>query len=178
MDFKSRNDVAPRWTSDQIGCTRRPEPYDRNHQAVLLEIDSPDKSSVFLVAVGGLDEEHGEFTLYGIEAPGGCPMREAFEWGEISWVDFWSHKNWLLQINVPFGAGDPISNYISWAQVNLATRSKFEFLSYRGPYHLKLQQLELSCEHSSWDGSDPIAADRNYRNFMIRHGHRFARNAA
>ncbi len=178
MDFNARNSVAPKWTRDQFECARRPEPYDRNHRGILQEIDSPDKSAIFLFVIGGLDEEHGEFTLYAIEAPVLCPMREAFEWGEISWVDFWSHKSWLIQVNVPFGGGEPISKYISWSQVNLETRSRFEFLGNRGPYLLKLQQLELSWEYSSWDGTDPVAAEREYREFMIRHGRRFTGNAA
>ena len=177
-DFKSRNGVAPTWTRDQFRCSRRPEPYDCIHEGVLEEYDSPDKSAVFLVIVGGFDEDYGEFTLYGIEAPGRCPMREAFEWGEISWADFWSHKNWLIQINVPLSFGNPITKYISFTQVNLETRSRFEFLSHRGPYLLKLQQLELACEYSSWDGGDPIVAEYEYRNFMMRHGHRFAVQAA
>lgn len=178
MDFKSKNPCAPKWTRDQFDCARRPEPYDRNHKGVLEEIDSPDKSAVFLLTVGCFDEDVGEFTIYGIEAPRGSPVRGAFEWGEISWLDFWAHKNWILQINLPLSCGDPISKYISCAQINSETRSRFEFLNHRGPYQLKLQQLELSWEYSSWDGTDPIEAEREYRNFMMRHGHRFADKAA
>lgn len=80
---------------------------------------------------------------------------------QISQLDFWAHKNWILQINLPLSCGDPISKYISCAQINSETRSRFEFLNHRGPYQLKLQQLELSWEYSSWDGTDPIEAERD-----------------
>lgn len=175
MDYKTCHFQSPIWTREQFNKSRRPEPYDRLNKGALQETDSPDNSAVFLVAIAGLDETHGEFTMYGIEAPRGCPMREAFEWGEISWIDFWSHRNWLLEITVPLQSGDAVSKYISVEDINPETRARFEVLGQRGPYHLKLRQLELSCEYSSWDGTDPVQAERDYRDFMIRHGHRFAR---
>ncbi len=172
---KFRNNSPPQWSCKDFSQTRRPEPYDRVDAWSLEEIDAPDQSTVILMAIAGLDETHGEFTMYGIEAPRGCPMREAFEWGEISWMDFWSHRNWLLEITVPLQSGDAVSKYISVEDINPETRARFEVLGQRGPYHLKLRQLELSCEYSSWDGTDPVQAERDYRDFMIRHGHRFAR---
>lgn len=52
-----------------------------------------------------LKEDNGLVTYYGIEAPRNCPMREAFEWGEIEWEDFWTHKDVLYEITMPFNPG-------------------------------------------------------------------------
>ena len=105
MSYRDNHPNPPVWTSEQSDLMHQPEPYDRSGSAALFEIDSPDGLTQFLVSVTGDDFRDSGwpeyFTFYGIEAPRTCKMRHGFEWGEISWRDYWTHKEWLLHMRSP-----------------------------------------------------------------------------
>lgn len=90
MDYKSRNPIAPTWAGGEFSTWRTPEPYDVPTGARLLEVDTPDLSTVLLMKTAEICPENTCLTLYAIEAPRDGSMRLAFEWGEISWLDFGS----------------------------------------------------------------------------------------
>ena len=84
MKKKSANQNAVfKWTWEQTANSRHPEPYDVIAGCTLSELDAPDASATFLVYQDHFDEDSGLIRLYAIEAPAGCPMREAFEWGGV-----------------------------------------------------------------------------------------------
>ena len=183
MSSRDDHPNSPVWTYEQSVLEREPEPYDRSGAAALFELDAPDHSTVFLVSITGDDfRESGwpdYFTYYGIEAPRDCPMRRAFEWGEISWRDFWTHKGWLLHMREPFAGGPMVSSYVSTSHLSKYFNETLDDFRTKGPYDFKLQQLELSCMPSPFTSPRELAkAEREYQEFMLRHGHKFARRAA
>ena len=117
--------------------------------------------------------------LIAIEAPRSCPKRQEFEWGEISWLEFWSHKGWLIHFERPFGVRVPTpGRYVTAADLDDRTMKLWQDLGHKGPYHLKLEQLELACDYATPGSAKAQKAERTYREFMIRHGHRFEKRAA
>ena len=106
-------------------------------------------------------------------------MRQAFEWGEITWEEFWTHKESLYRILLPFNPGYVTTERITPADIDPAALASFRALEGRFPYELKRQQLELGWEHAVLGGSkDAANAERQYREFMMRFGSRFANRAA
>ena len=179
MDYKSRHPGALVWPPATFENRLRPEPYDQLYNGMLSELSSDDDQTTFLIHVASFDEENSMIHLIAIEAPRSCPKRQAFEWGEISWLDFWSHRGWLIQFEHPFGVCGPAhGRYITAADLDDRTIKLWQELGHKGPYHLKLEQLELGCEYATPGSAKAQKAERTYREFMIRHGHRFEKRAA
>jgi hypothetical protein len=177
MDYKSQNPQPPTWTFDEF-LLREPEPYDVRTCAGLFEIDSPDLSTVILLENGFICDDGESMILYAIEASRECPMRRAFEWGEITWHDYWSHKGWLFRIKFPFNPGPVTSTYIAPSQMDVDTLKRMKGLEGRYPYGLKLQQLELRCQSRSIEKNNRERAEREYQKFMVKYGHRFSQDSA
>ena len=183
MSYRENHPCPPIWTHEQSSLIRSPEPYDRAGAGSLYELDTPDGETTLLMSVTG-DEFEQEgwpefFTFYGVEAPRGCEIRRAFEWDEMSWRDFWTHKGWLFYLRMPFEAGPMNSTYVTTTNLSHHFCHWLDRLGQRSPYDLKLQQLELSCKPSPFRTPKDIAkAEREYQQFMIRHGHKFVKRAA
>ena len=181
MDYRARNPIAAIWTFDAFTSVRTPEPHDVPTGANMYEIDSPDLSTVMLLEHGIISAEGESLILYGIEAPRECLMRQAFEWGKIPWLDYWSHKGWLLRIKVPFNPAPVSSSYITPAQLDSYTRYRMEGLEGRFPYDLKQEQLKLRCLDTCPffpTKREKAKVEREYQQFMAKYGHRFSQDAA
>lgn len=175
MDYKTRHPGQIVWSEHPFLELRQPVPYDQLSGGMLFELDAPDASTQFLLAVAGFDEDNGLMLYYGIEAAKGCPMREAFEWSELSWPDFWMHKGWVLRIVQPFQGGDAVGNYILPSEIDAKTMGRFGRLS--GPYESKRYQMEWATEHYKPGTAMFRKAEREYREFMARFGVRLLRSA-
>ena len=178
MDYKSKYFVPLNWTYDAFGQTTSPTPYDCHSPACLDELVAPDGETVFLLNMSIHDIDAYDSVHYGIEAPRNCPMRQSFEWGKISWPDYWAHRGWLLKIEVPWNPGVLRTSYITPGQMDQTTRDELEKLKNRSPYDLKRQVLELRCAHAKSGTREATAAEREYRQFMTMYGHRFVKLAA
>ena len=182
MSYRDDHPIPPIWTDEQSCALRTPDPYDQAGAGELHEIDAPDGSTTFLMSTT-CDNFEGNgwpeyFTSYGIEAPQGCKMRQAFEWGEISWREFWTHKGWVLHMRAPFQAGPMQSSYISPIDLCKSFNALLDEFGHESPYDFKRQQLELKCIPSPFKPKDLSHAEREYQQFMMRHGHKLARRAA
>jgi hypothetical protein len=178
MDFKSRHPVAPIWDREMTQLSW-PEPYDNPSIWSLYTITPNDGSGTFLVYRHSLPDVECTASGYAIEAPLDCPVRQAFETGEMSWMDYWHHKDWLLYVTIPLMSRDPITTrYISPRDIAPYIIERFKEFGNQGPYELKRQILELGWEYASWDGGCTKEAERKYRDFMLRNAGRFPRNAA
>ena len=166
MSYRDNHPNPPVWTSEQSDLMHQPEPYDRSGSAALFEIDSPDGLTQFLVSVTGDDFRDSGwpeyFTFYGIEAPRTCKMRHGFEWGEISWRDYWTHKEWLLHMRSPFNGGPMESEYVSTNNLSRHFYATLDKFSHKGPYEFKLEQLEGCFRHSTFRPKDFPNAEREY----------------
>jgi hypothetical protein len=180
-DYKARNPVAPTWTYKAFTSWRTPEPFDVPTAAGAFETDMPDRSAVLFMKVDSIGPENDSMILFGIEAPPHSPFRIAFEWGEISWLDFWSHKDWLLRIKVPLDRGPVTSRYITPAEMHGHSPKAFKHLDGKFPFGLKKQQLELRCEDiflTKLTKKKRELAEADYQKFMAKYGHRFLGDAA
>ena len=167
-----------KWCSKTFKNLRTPEPYDASAGGTLFEIDAPDGSTEFLVYQDHFDEDSGLIRLYAIEAPAGCPMREAFEWGDFTWDEYWTHKDCLYEIITPFEPGPVSSRIIAPGEISKSAKDRFVRLGERFPYELKRRHLELGVEYSVYDEDKHDKAQREYDAFMAKYGHRFAKRAA
>ena len=166
------------WTYQQRILRRISEPYDRTVGPKLVELDSPDASTTFLLMFAELNEDNGLVTYYGIEAPKDCPMREAFEWGEIEWEDYWTHKDVLYKVTMSFNPGPAIARPIT--PTGLPSNIIDTFRKYESifPYELKRQALALSMKIAIIQNVDIENNRQVYDDFMSRFGHRFKNKAA
>ena len=178
MDYKSRHHVPLNWTYDDFEQKTHPAPYDCSSAACFFEIVSPDGLTTFLLNLSIHELDADPAIFYGIEAARNCPMRKAFEWGEISWPDYWSHKGWLLKIECPWNPGLLKTSYITPDQMDQTTHDELERLKGRSPYDLKRRILELGCDLEKAGTHEAVTAEREYRQFMTMYGHRFAKLAA
>ena len=180
-DYKSRNPVAPTWTHEAFSSWRTPEPYDVLTGADAFETDTPDLSAVLLMKVESTSFENNSIIFLAIEAPPHSPVRRAFEWGELSWFDFWSHKDWLLRINLPIEGSTVTSRYITPAEMQDHSPDAFKHLDGKFPFGLKKEQLELRCEDiflTKLTKKKRELAEADYQKFMAKYGHRFLNEAA
>ena len=177
MNYKSKHSDPPVWTLEEFDRHRRPEPYDIPTGGELLEFDAPNQSTIFLAGSCLDKKEEFDCSLYAVEAPPHCPMRQAFEWGEISWMEFFTEREWLLQMFLPLNAIRVVSRYISPREIGPETRGYFEAVGGQFPYELKRRQLEMHCDKRFMDAGDTTRAEREYRAFMRKYGHRFAKRA-
>ncbi|MEI6398656.1 MAG: hypothetical protein WCO71_07795 [Pseudomonadota bacterium] len=170
--------LAFKWSREQFAKFRYPEPYDVYSAGTLFEIDAPDGSTTFLVMQDHFDEESGLIRHYAIEAPAGCPMREAFEWGEFTWDEYWSHKDHLYEIIIPFNHGPVSSRIISPAEISQNAKLRFNKLGECFPFELKRRHLELGVAYAIIDAEERAEAQCKYDAFMEKYGHRFSKRAA
>ena len=174
--IKKRNHIE--WTYQQRLLRRIPEPYDATVGPILCELDSPDLSTKFLLIFDKLNEENGLVTYYGIEAPRNCPMREAFEWGEMEWEDYWTHKDVLYEVTMSFNPGPAVARPITPSDLPsniIGTFRKYESIF---PYELKRRALALSLRVAILEKRDSDETQQEYNDFMFRFGHRFKNKAA
>ena len=178
MDFKCRFSIAPTWPNGSKQLTW-PEPYDVASSSSLFTLTPIDGSGTFLNFCHAFSDENFVSSSYAIEAPVDCPVRHAFESSQMSWMDYWHHKGWLLYVSIPLTGNHPITTrYIRPDELCQRTVKKFQELGNDGPYELKRQILELKWENTSWNGRCPKEAERKYRDFMLRNAARFPRDAA
>ena len=182
MSYREDHPIPPIWTYEQSCAIRIPDPYDKAGAGELHEIDAPDGSTTFLMSTT-CDNFEGNgwpeyFCSYGIEAPRGCKIRHAFEWGELSWRDYWTHKGWLLHMKSPFNGGPMTSSYICTTNLSKKFYEIIDKFAHKSPYEFKREQLELKCEPSPFRKKNLARAEREYQQFMMLHGHKFAKRSA
>ena len=166
------------WSYEQAIKWRCPEPYKDTVGPILMELDSPDKTTSFLLIFSKFNEDNGLVTYYGIEAPQNCPMREAFEWGEMEWEDFWTHKEILYEITMPFNPGPTVGRPIKPSELppDIINRLRQKGNDY--PYELMRRALALSLRIAIKQNTDIENNQHAYDEFMKRFGHRFNKKAA
>ena len=70
------------------------------------------------------------------------------------------------------------SVYVSTNNLSKHFYGKLDRLGYKGPYEFKLEQLEGLCRLADVTPNEFANAEREYQEFMMRHGHKFARRVA
>ena len=177
MDYRDKHPTPLTWTREELGMDSRPEPHDQFGASNLAEIDAPDGSATFLYMHAGFSDD-GLFRRIAIEAPRNCPMRIAFEWGEISWLDFWCHRGWLLDIYWSIEGGGAVAHYVTPDQLPVEILDSLKWLGFQSPYFLKHVQLELHALYAGRDGEDDAKAEKDYRDFIVKHGAKILKFAA
>jgi hypothetical protein len=145
---------------------------------MLSELDTPDRQTTLLFMSANFDESIYHLTYYGIEAPPNCPMRKGFEWGEITWDEFWTHQERLVKLVFPFDPGPVHAEFIGPDQINPRTRHFFQEYNDQSPYEMKRRTLESLSKTTTIPEIDPIKAYQDYLKFMARHGAKLQKAAA
>ena len=181
VDVKSFKDKYPDdviWHDHDV-IMEKPEPYDQVWLCGVQELTTPDRQHTFLLAQQGICEERGFVKLFAVEAPRCCPVRYAFESGEMTWLDFWSNKGWLLHLTMPlFEEGIIQGEYVTPEEICQRTRRRFANIGSQSPFELKRINLEALWRNAAWNGGDASKQERDYQDFMCRNGHRFINRAA
>ncbi len=178
MDYKERHGTPLVWSDEIFDHACGVDPFDKMSPTYLRQLIAPDGFSVFLMMHGYMDEANGLIVSYAIESPPICAVRKKFEVGELSWTDFWKHKGWLIRFTMQFN--DPINQaeFIEPSQIDKRTLTQLEELRDTSPIQIKHRQIENELEVAYLTGRDPSSAEREYRDFLIRHGNRLTRNLA
>lgn len=176
LDFRSKYPFTQYWPAEALRNARPPARYGDIVLVSMFEITAPDGTEFLaLLNPGPKDEETGNF--YGIEAPKSCPMRCALENGQISWFDYWHHKDWLISIEFNIYGGNGHTSYISPRELPEFVCERLIEAGSFSPYELKLQELELGLHHcdksSEFGGPSEVFEDlkRQYSQFIQQYGH-------
>ena len=81
-------------------------------------------------------------------------------------------------MRTPFSGGPMESEYVSSNNLSKHFYEKLDQFGRKGPYEFKREQLELCCIPSPFKPKDLSHAEREYQEFMMRHGHKFPQRAA
>lgn len=148
MTYKSRNPHIKYWPNSMLETFCAPFPFDEPAELRLFEIDAPDFSTQFLGTGFDANEKEDLFIGYLIEEPVDCPMRRKFEFGEITWLEFWYHHGWVIEYQVEFHIGGARVRYVHPSE--MVKNNTFYFTQYNhlSPMLLKLRELE---DRSSFD---------------------------
>lgn len=176
MDYKALHGRPLAWTRDVLESFRYPEPYDICSAGQLKEINAPDGSSVFLMIHGYWDEASSLVVTYAVEAPSTCPIRMAFEKGDILWPEFWNHRGWLIRFSFNLFGGPVHAEYIKPEEIDQRTHVLLNHFRERSPFEIKRRQLESRWKYGHEYDADTKMAERQYRDFFVRHRDKFTLN--
>lgn len=171
MDFKSRNPKISNFTF-QLGERRWPFPFDDYPFHDIFEIDSPDRESVLFGLGPTLMPDETFVVSYLTESLAGCPMRRAFEFGEITWTDYWLSRPWLLRVDLTFPNSEPKGNsrYISPREMDAQTLAALHEIDDRHPLLYKEELLKGFVEVSRvFSSPDKEQLEKNYRDFVSQY---------
>lgn len=178
MDYRTRHPDPHIWTSLTLAGTRPPAHYGQFGAIAISEVNAADGTE-FLTLAGGLSTDEQIGTMYLIEADKTCPMRILLEAGQLSWIDFWNHRGWLLVIKFEMWTdADALATYVPSTAIRSDQFERLTKLGTISPYELKLRALENLLEMSiRWtEYGDPSGeveeAERNYREFVAKYRHR------
>jgi hypothetical protein len=169
MDYKSRNPTLRHWSYEHLNTLRNPMPYIGPSIADIIELDAPDRSTVFLAFFGiySLDEEI--VTRYLVEAPPGDVMRSAFEAGDVSMEDFWDHRGWLIRMETKIlDCEDSVMQYIHPAQMDSESRASLQRYGDQSPYERLIENLKMLVDFYRRRGEDTSEYQRQIQE-AIKH---------
>ena len=177
MDYKSTFSTPPAWVDEHLENARETD-YFELVAGFICELDDPARSTTFLMIEGFYDESTHSAVRYAIEAPASCLMRQAFERGALSWMDFWHHRGWLVRIDHDMTTRICKTTYIHPSQLDYLTMRAFQRYGEASPFELIRRNLESLCRSALSFGEDPSDYESQYREFMALHGAKFLREAA
>lgn len=184
MSYRSRHPDPHIWSRLALRSMKPPAHYGLVGATGVMEVNAPDGTEFFLLS-GGMTPDERRGTFYCIEAPKTCPMRKLLELGQLSWVDFWTHKGWLLFMDAELGTDDEVlATYIPAGALPLWHIRRFEKLGSTSPYVLKHRCLELRINiyqtqiRAGLPGVDIEEAEREYCEFIAKYGHLWTNSAA
>lgn len=177
MDYRARSEKPPVWSEQEFQRQMLVDLYREADCLGMFQLDAPDQSTSFITCFDACTEDLSIAYYYAIEAPRSCPVRQAFEVGKISWMEFWSHKDWLLRIDAP-STGDCASRYITFEDIDSSTIRFFQNYGNNGPFLLMIKQLKSGITLAKFDGGDAMEEERDLHNFLSVHGHRLRDSAA
>ncbi len=175
MDFRDRFPNIKYWPSAAADRCHSPFPYCKLFFGGLLEFPAPDDSTSFLV-IPHFDEPEGggggQFFCYGVEAPQGYPLRTQFELGRVSWTDFMSHRNWLIELTSQlFDQGPCRVRYLTPLEIHPACKAELRELDSRGgPLQILHDHLRRNYEaEKTWTRKSTKSEDA-YFEFLAKYG--------
>lgn len=177
MDFRTKITNPPTWSLQDMMRQMPIKVYQHADFLGMFQLEAPDRSTSFLTCFDTCTEDLSLAHYYAIEAPRHCPVRQAFEVGDITWLDFWAHKGWLLRIEVP-RAADCSSKYIAFSDLDALTLKFFKKYGSTGPLLLMLKQIKSRIKIAKLKGQDAMVEERDLHNFLTIHGHRLKDKAA
>lgn len=181
MDFRDRFPDLKIWPHAAANRCFVSFPFSMMWLGILVDYPAPDDSTTFLVMhrlnlteTADEYEANGRFLAYGVEAPVGSIVRTEFENGLISWSDFMSHKNWVIELNSPIYDDGPIFvRYISAQNIHPECKEQLRQLDAQGrPLKIVHDNLKEFYEiQKSWPANTGTAANEYFK-FLDEYGDR------
>lgn len=181
MDFKARFPLFSAYPTNLLETGRFVFPFDSPAVYLLKEIDAPDRSVIFLRFGNRFSADESKAFGYLTEAPPNCPMRRAFEFGEITWQDYWYSREWLIQLEMPFpdlGSMVP-AKYIHPSEMDYRSKEYIDLYNHESPlmrHHEFLNNDRLYAKARK----EPQYAklEKEYQAFMLQYGRYLQKKAA
>ncbi len=178
MEPKSRIDPMLKWRHFILSRRVKSCPFDIGGLPMDEFLHDDDGSRYFTLS-GGLNEVDGFCLLYLTPAPLECPMRQAFEIGDVTWSEYWGSRPRLIFwknsfLNESFVSTEYVSTreLCGWAQENI---NQWESTS---PFDFKRRVLEFRIEQDVLGKCDTSKSEANYREFMKVYERRMGQRAA
>lgn len=149
MDYRARHPELKSWPKQALESIQTPFPYCEPNTIAIYQISAPDDQTQFLGVSFDFSPDETYFIAHIIEAPQDCPIRKEFEFGDITWEQFWYHRGWLIELRIPFEEEPLIEvRYILPSQMTEKTKRHIMSMTH-SPMECKLKALEL-CANTNW----------------------------
>lgn len=181
MDFKARNPLFSAFPTKVLDMERFPFPFDNPIGYMLTEVDAPDHSAIFLRFGSQFSADESKAFSYLTETPPDCPMRKAFEYGDITWEDFWYSRDCLIQLEMPFPDLGPMvpARYIRPHEMDFRSKKYIEDVNHESPlmrHHYFLNNARIWARIKTEPQADLL--ERKYQDFILKYGQFLGKKAA
>ena len=178
MDDHVEKNSLLKWRHVYLATRLMNCPFDGNFMPV-NEYLHDDGLGAFLALRGGMSscEQYGLHYL--TPAPESCPMRKAFEVGEITWSEYWLSRpiliHWEFSI---FNKTYIATKFVQPSELSGTARFLIDFSEHDCPLERKRCSLLHEIKHYKIFGQDPSKSEAAYRAFLPVYERRMGKKAA
>ncbi len=178
MNDREKNDSLLNWRHIYLATRLMNCPFDGDFMPV-NEYLHDDGLGGFLALRGGMSscEQYGVHYL--APAPESCPMRLAFEVGEITWSEYWLSRPILVRWDFSiFDKSYVATKFVQPSELSGTARFLIDFSEHDCPLEKKLCSLRHKIKHYEFFGQDPSKSEAAYRAFLPVYERRMGKKAA
>jgi hypothetical protein len=138
------------------------------------EYTDPETGISFL-GISASSYEDAEFnihtTSYLIQSPKDCPVRFEFVIGKITWEEYWTHSEWLIELKKPsIFSQEAEVRYIKTHELPEAALRILRSSHLKSPIQMKLRNLEAFLDRKDFHPERNPSRRIAYQKFLNQYG--------